>query len=200
MQRRIGLQLRIIGTKSEDKMEGLELLAIALSALFGVGMIFSILLWCRSWRREEREQTDTQVQTLRSSIRKLTEAVEMLDHTAASLQSADGLLTQQLEDLRRSIKQIKSIRTTPAPQEPVAPKPVGESTPCESSKNEPVIDETQDGPGAYDAVSDLLEQGKSTVEIARELDIGVAEVRMIARMKPEQHPSKPDSKDLIERG
>ena len=85
-------------------MEGLELLAIALSALFGVGMIFSILLWCRSWRREEREQTDTQVQTLRSSIRKLTEAVEMLDHTAASLQSADGLLTQQLEDLRRSIK------------------------------------------------------------------------------------------------
>lgn len=176
-------------------MEGLELLAIALSALFGVGMIFSILLWCRSWRREEREQAYAQVQTLRSSIRKLTEAVEMLDHTAASLQSADGLLTQQLEDLRRSITQIQSIRTTPTPQEPVAPESVGES-----SKNEPVIDETQDRPGAYDAVSDLLEQGKSTVEIARELDIGVAEVRMIARIKPEQHHSKPESKDLIERG
>lgn len=183
-------------------MEGLELLAICLSVLFGLGMIFSILLWCRSWRKEEREQTDLQIKALRGVIRKLSDTVEMLDHTTASLQTADGLLTQQLEDLRSSVTRLQNIRvpreivpTTSINQASVAEKPEGAS-PSATRVDTPA---TSSGP-AYDAVSGLLERGKSTLEIAHALDIGIAEVRMIARIHATHNPDEPDSKELIERG
>jgi|GEM_PF-1241179 len=177
-------------------MEGLELLAISLSVLFGFGTIFSILLWCRSWRKEDREQTEQQIKALRGSIRKLTEAVEMLDHTAASLQTADGLLTQQLEDLRSSITKLQNIRTRPEeteteqPPEPIGSNPTSEEEPTEADPGDGQTEPTERS-GAYDAVSDLLKQGKCTVDIARELDIGVAEVRMIARMRAADPPKEP---------
>ncbi len=179
-------------------MEGLELLAISLCILFGFGMILSILLWCRSWRKEDREQTEQQVRALRGSIRKLTDADEMLDHTAASLQTADGLLTQQLEDLRSSITRLQSVR----PQAEAAVKAEPEARPAAAEPTESAQPETSEAetPGSYDAVNDLLKQGRSTLEIARELDIGVAEVRMIARMRANDNPNDPASKELIERG
>ncbi len=184
-------------------MEGLELLAISLCVLFGVGMIFSILLWCRSWRKEDREQTDLQIKALRGSIGKLTDAVEMLDHTAASLQTADGLLTQQLEDLRSSITQLQSIRSRPdvavTPTPPVVDQ-IKVSQECVDERPGEETVATTETSGAYDAVNGLLKQGKSTLEIARELDIGVAEVRMITRMRATDDPNPPVSKELIERG
>ena len=174
-------------------MEGLELLAISLSVLFGFGMFFAILLWCRSWRKEDHEQTDQQIKALRATIRKLTEAVELLDHTAASLQTADGLLTQQLEDLRSSVTRLQNIRpaTMPTPD----PSPPIEQDNAVEAENPPEAEEQtsseSETSGSYDAVGELLQKGKSTVEIARELDIGVAEVRMIARMRAEESPKEP---------
>ena len=172
-------------------MDGLEFLAIALSVVFGFGVIFSILLWCRSWRKEDREATDQQIKILRGSIRKLSEAVEMLDHTAASLQTADGLLTQQLEDLRSSITKLQSIRPAAEPEVQTAPEPAQPETDAVVVSEEPEeADEPSNPPSSYETVNDLLKQGKSTVEIARELDIGVAEVRMIARMKASENPKE----------
>ena len=181
-------------------MEGLELLTISLSVLFGLGMIFSILLWCRSWRKEEREQTDIQIKALRGSVRKLADAVGMLDHTAASLQTADGLFTQQLEDLRSSVARLQniSVHTEPAPAAAIKQEP--EPSERRSPSSPPVDLSTAGSEPAYDAVSGLLKQGKSTLEIARELDIGLAEVRMISRMHATDHPNEPASKELIERG
>lgn len=175
-------------------MEGLELLAISLSVLFGFGMIFSILLWCRSWRKEDREQTEQQINALRTSIRKLTEAVDLLDHTAASLQTADGLLTRQLEDLRSSVTRLQNIRPqTEAPPAPATQETAKSAEPRVEPNLAPAEDTetTTDQSGAYKAVDDLLKQGKSTVEIARTLDIGVAEVRMIARMRASENPKEP---------
>jgi hypothetical protein len=173
-------------------MEGLELLTISLSVLFGVGMIFTILLWCRSWRKEDREQTDLQIKALRVAIRKLTESVELLDHTAASLQTADGLLTRQLEDLRSSITQLQNVRpvqeTSPRVEPEVRREDVAKPSEPEQAVEEAIPSESA---SAYDTVNDLLKQGKSTVEIARELDIGVAEVRMIARMRATEKPTTP---------
>jgi len=174
-------------------MEGLEFLAIALSLVFGFGVIFSILLWCRSWRKEDREATDQQIKILRGSIRKLSEAVEMLDHTAASLQTADGLLTQQLEDLRSSITKLQNIRPVVEPEDPPATKrerPPKESAPAIVTEESTEAEAQGDPPSSYEAVTDLLKQGKSTVDIARELDIGVAEVRMIARMNASENPKE----------
>ena len=183
-------------------MEGIELLAISLSLLFGVGMIFSILLWCRSWRKDEREQTDLQIKAMRQSVRKLAEAIEMLDHTTASLQTADGLLTQQLEDLRSSVDRLQNVKLQVEPKVIVqTPSQAGlqkTGQDVETSVTE-TTSELESGT-SYEAVAGLLKEGKSTLDIARELDIGVAEVRMIARMHATNHPDDPSSKELLERG
>ena len=168
-------------------MEGLQLLAVSLAVLFGFGMIFSLLLWCRSWRKEDREQTDQQIRALRASIKKLIESVELLDHTAAALQTADGLLTQQLEDLKSSITQFQGIRSLPGEDESETFETAETSTISEkeavASQEDINGENPTQGSTAYNAVSDLLGQGKPTLEVARELDIGLAEVRMIARMR-----------------
>ena len=185
-------------------MAGIELLAISLSVLFGLGMIFSILLWCRSWRKDERELAYQQIKALREAVRKLTDAIEMIDHTTASLQTADGVLTQQLEDLRSSVTRLQNVKlqtdTEPATATPTYELAAIESpvTPANSDDAPQETEVVQSG-SSYDAVAGLLKDGTSTLEIAHELDIGVAEVRMIARMHASNHPKEPP-KELIERG
>ena len=185
--------------ETEAYMAGIELLAISLSVLFGLGIIFSILLWCRSWRKEERELADQQIKTLREAIRKLTDAIEMIDHTTASLQTADGQLTHQLEDLRSSVTRLQNVKlqadTKPTTVTPTYEPAAVESPVTSANSNAEVV---QSG-SSYDEVVGLLKNGKSTLEIARKLDIGVAEVRMIARMHASNHPKEPP-KELTERG
>jgi hypothetical protein len=189
--------------ETEAYMAGIELLAISLSVLFGLGMIFSILLWCRSWRKEERELADQQIKTLREAVRKLTDAIEMIDHTTASLQTADGLLTQQLEDLRSSVTRLQNVKlqtdTEPATATPTYEPAAIESPVTPANSDAPQETEVVQSGSSYDAVAGLLKDGNSTLEIARKLDIGVAEVRMIARMHASNHPKEPP-KELIERG
>ena len=91
-------------------MQGIEILVVTLAAFFGLGIFFAILLWCRSWQREHREQSDRQFQSLRALSDRLRDALDMLDHTAASLQTVDGQLTRQLEDLRSSVQRLQNVR------------------------------------------------------------------------------------------
>lgn len=163
-------------------MEGLEVLVVTLAAFFGLGIFFAILLWCRSWKRETREQSEKQLQVLRAQTERLRDAVEMLDHTTASLQTADGQLTRQLEDLRNSVHRLQSVR--PDAKETSAPKP---SDTVEEEVTDSPPDSVSTG-DRYENVQALLKAGRSTVEIAHQLDIGVAEVRMIARMKTLKSP------------
>ena len=183
-------------------MEDIELLAISLSLLFGVGMIFSVLLWCRSWRKDEREQTDLQIKAMEQSVRTLAEAIEMLDHTTASLQTADGLLTQQLEDLRSSVDRLQTVKLKEEPKVVVQTLSQAALQKTEQDVETSVIKTTTEleSEKSYEAVAGFLKEGKSTLEIARELDIGVAEVRMIARMHAANHPNDPSFKELLERG
>ena len=84
-------------------MHGIEILFWALSALFWLALLFAILLWCRSWRKEERELTRRHIQMLSREVERLGEAIEMLDHTVASLQTADEQFGRRIEALQRAI-------------------------------------------------------------------------------------------------
>ena len=172
-------------------MQGIEILVVTLAAFFGLGIFFAILVWCRSWQREYREQSDRQFQTLRAQSDRLRDAIEMLDHTAASLLTADGQLTRQLEDLRSSVQKLQNMRPDSKPElaetiRTVRPEPTTNDASSQSDAHE----STPATGDRYDDVQALLKEGRSTVEIAHELDIGVAEVRMIARMKAIKSPDR----------
>ena len=81
-------------------VEGLHILYWALSILFCLAFAFAILLWCRSWRREEREETGRRIQRLSDEVGRIAAAVDALENTAASLEMADGKLAGHLGDLR----------------------------------------------------------------------------------------------------
>ena len=175
-------------------MAGIELLAISLTVLFGLGIVFSILLWCRSWRKEEHKLADQQIKTLRGAVQKLTDAIEMIDHTTASLQTADGLLTQQLEDLRNSVTRLQNMGLQAGAETAIA-TPTYEPAAVENpvtlmNSNAPQETVVVQSGHSYNAVAGLLKDGKSTLEIARKLDIGIAEVRMIARMHEKKLPKE----------
>lgn len=152
-------------------MHGIEVLYWALSVLFCLFLVFAILLWCRSWRKEEREATDRRLQILSREIGRLSEAIELLDHTAASFQTADEQLSKQVEDIQ------KALRLTARP--PVLPEiPRDSKSPPPDPSSEP-LPEVED---RYREARALLQEGQSPLEVARKLDLGTAEVRMIARV------------------
>ena len=172
-------------------MQGIEILVVTLAAFFGLGIFFAILLWCRGW---QREQSDRQFQSLRALSDRLGDALDMLDHTAASLQTVDGQLTQQLEDLRSSVLRLQNVRPGASLESGDAPLQTARSaeptTNGDSSSQSEPRESTSATSDRYDEVQALLKKGRSTVEIAHDLDIGVAEVRMIARMKAIQSPER----------
>lgn len=173
-------------------MQGIVILYWALSLLFCLAMVFAILLWCRSWRREERTETARQIQALSQEIGRLTGAVDLLEHTSVSLQTADEQLARDIETLRKKIQQIR------VPSPPVKPSPLETQFP-QPPQDTP--EGAQEGAKAdrYTKARALLQKGQSPLEVARDLDIGTAEVRMIARMVDMENehktiPEKTESK------
>ena len=159
-------------------MQGIEVLYWGLSVLFCLAMVFAILLWCRSWRKEERETTARQLQILAREVGRLSEALEMLDHISASLQTADEQLTKQVEDLQVAIRRLQSPQA----------KPVLVSKPASAPLDPPSESNVED---RYAEARSLLQAGNSPVEVARKLDLGTAEVHMIARMLEEKKEDSP---------
>ena len=163
-------------------MHGIEFLYWALSILFCLAMVFAILLWCRSWRREERGETERQILTLSREVSRLIGTVDMLEHTSASLQTADEQLAQDVESLRKSIHQIRAsvspVKAAPQPGETQTVRPV--APPAPQAAPDLTAEETETD--RYAQARALLAEGRSAQDVARTLDIGTAEVRMIARM------------------
>jgi citrate synthase len=154
-------------------MQDIDILYWAISIVFCLGLLFAILLWCRSWRREEREIHTRQLQQLAREVRRLRDAVETLDTSVASIQTADEQFSQQLDTLRDTVRDIK--RSTPVLS--TAPKL---SAPIQRVETpEPAPDDSDD---RYAQARSRLQSGKDPVEVARLLDLGTAEVAMIARM------------------
>lgn len=164
-------------------MQGIQIVYWALSILFCMAMGFAILLWCRGWRREERAETTRQIVALSSEIGRLTQAVDALEHTSSSLQTADELLAQHMENLRGTIRKMQTASVSPAKR----PEPKPPNIPVPPPAEPPV--ETDEEADRYAQARALLEKGRPPVDVARMLDIGTAEVRMIARMMGQEKAS-----------
>ena len=156
-------------------MQGIDILYWAISIVFCLGLLFAILLWCRSWRREEREANTRQLQQLAREVRRLRDAVETLDTSVGAIQTADGQFSQQLEVLRGAARDLKRS----APTSSVLPEPDNVIGRVEAPESTPELDDSDD---RYSEARLLLQSGKDQVEVARMLDLGAAEVTMIARM------------------
>lgn len=166
-------------------MEGVEVLYWALSVLFCLALVFAILFWVRSWRNEDRENNLRHLQLLAREIKRLSEAVEGLESTATSLQTADEQLAQQIEnmrdmgrDLKRQLTSTLSAVPRPSAVETAPAKPARAPEP----KTEQVIALQEDAEDRYAQARDLLLAGEEQTAVARQLDLGTAEVRMIARL------------------
>ena len=110
----------------------------------------------------------------------------MLENTSTSLQAADEQIARDIENLRNCIVRLRqsvpqeSHSPMPAPiaAEPDSP-PLPEVSPDDSPESDPPQDSDQD---PFAEAREMLKDGQTAVEVAKALDIGTAEVRMIARM------------------
>lgn len=158
-------------------MQGIEVLYWALSIVFCLALFFAILVWCRGWRKEEQEGNTRQIQLLAREVKRLSDAIEALDHTAASLQTADEQLSRQIDTLRNTARALKTSAALPMPTtEPIV---ATSATIKHNPEPQPQIDDNDD---RYIQARTLLLAGRDPVEVARQLDLGTAEVRMIARL------------------
>ncbi len=172
-------------------VEGLHILYWALSILFCLAFAFAILLWCRSWRREERQESDRRASELANQVAKLAATVDQLEHTATSLQAADELLAKGIKDLRSAVRVSQAVSAagqtkTPAPPPPK--QPTAEASPTKGVAAE-MPPEEQD---RFAAAREMLLEGHPPDDVARKLDIGAAEAKMLARVV-EQDKESSDS-------
>jgi hypothetical protein len=161
--------------------QGIEIFYWALSILFCLAFGFAILMWARGWRREEREESTRRMSELAAQVTKLSSAVEQLEHTAASLQTADELLAQGIKDLRAVPRQTKPA---PPKAEPVAPPTPVQVKPAPAppvASPTATADESADD-DRFAAARKMLLEGRSPTEVAQKLDIGAAEAKMLARV------------------
>ena len=178
-------------------IQSLEILYWAFSILFCMAMGFAILLWCKSWRKEEREEADRRASTLSAEIEKLASAVDLLEHTAASLRTADEQLAQGIKDLKETV--ARSQRTGVAATPAVLPVPDQEPLTGSTGVERPAPAAPAEEPAAdhdrYGEARDLLRQGLPPTEVARRLDIGAAEAKMLARVIQEENQSGQEAND-----
>lgn len=164
-------------------MQSIYVLYWAISIIFCLSLSFAILLWCRAWRKEDRDETKNHIRSLTDSVNQLITSVETLNHASASLQIADEQMTQQLDDLRGIVKLFHAKFLPPSGQTPINQKqssPIS-SLPLNSESKSDIPSPTKQEE-YYAQARALLQDGQSPLEVAKKLDLGTAEVQMIARI------------------
>jgi len=164
-------------------MQGIQVLYWSLSILFCMAMGFAVLLWCRGWRKEEREQHTSQLRVLAREVARLSSAVDLLEHTSESLRADDEQLARKLDEVRELAESLGGVLSR-ASLGGVAPRPEPQARDDATSEDasSPDVD-------TYQRARELLGQGRTAVDVARTLGIGTAEVRMVARMLEQGPPA-----------
>ena len=150
-----------------DFLIGFETFLWAIPVLFSLGLLFAILLWCRSWRTEEQLKTDHRLEIFTSHLTNLSEALEKLEKILSATRDQDRQLAEHVKTLSAEVHQV----LTPAP-----PRSTRSPSPKSEDPERP-----PDSGERYRQARALLAKGEQPLEVARRLDIGLGDVQVILR-------------------
>ncbi len=163
-------------------MGGLEVLFWTLPVLFVLALLFAILIWCRSWRREEGSEMDRRLKRLAEQVTRLTEAVDQIQKTQTAARAAEGRLSEQMAALSADVTRFLSV-SPPSASHP------GDKSPGYDSSLAPRPSPVAHAPGSdssppdrYDRARQMLASGTDPVDVARSLDISLGDVHVLQRM------------------
>ena len=150
-----------------DFLIGLETFLWAIPVLFSLGLLFAILLWCRSWRTEEQLKTDRRLEIFTSHLTNLSESLEKLEKILSVARDEDRQLAGQVKTLSAEMHQVLTPPPSRSTRSP-SPKPEGP-------------DRRPDSAERYRQARAMLTKGEQPLEVARRLDIGLGDVQVILR-------------------
>lgn len=155
-------------------MGGFEILLWTLPILFALALLFVILLWCRSWRREEGWETDRRLKLLTAQVTRLSEFVDHLEKSLSGSRTAQTRFSEQMTALAADLSRlVTSSRTSrPGDESPGYPSP----SKADSSPSPPVAKDR------YERAREMLASGADPVEVARQLGISRGDVDLILRL------------------
>lgn len=159
----------------------METLYWAVPVLFALALQFAILVWCRTWRREDDAEMDRRIRLLTSQVTRVSEVVDRLEKAQTAARSAEARTAQQLESLSADLSRLlshSSPPSSPSRTSPPGPQDGGPQTP------------RQDPQDRYEKARELLSSGVGPVEVARQLDVSLGDVQVIQRLLDLQ-PKKP---------
>ena len=141
-------------------------------------------LWFRSWLRQETGRLDERIEALEKQHQGLESLAERLSSVCRTIErQTPGTARPTLGDAPASVPPPRRpatnrpIRRTAERPEPRPPAP-SESTP--ERQWEEMAERSRE---AYRLARELLEQGMSTTDVARQVGLGIAEVNVLKRMR-----------------
>lgn len=166
-------------------MTGLDLLLYAIPLFLALALQLALLLWCRSWWREDREEMDRRLKLLSDQVSRLSEALDQFQKAQAATKASEGRLLEQLTTLFADVTRHLSAR----PPSSASPAPSSSSATQHPalSRAEGSAPDAQRSPDRYERAREMLSSGADPVEVARTLDISLGDVHVLQRllnMKP----------------
>ena len=154
-----------------------HVLRVLVDSLFVV-IALTILLWFRSWLRIQTRRMDRRFDTLDAYLKQLTQIQERLQGACRTLSAADharsgGGGRSFLPSVEDSGSPTASIVAPGEGAVPSADGPSGGGRDSSASARQHEV---------YDRARQLLGKGIPTEEVARLVDLGVAEVEVLKRM------------------
>ena len=152
----------------------MQLVFIDLLFLFLVG---GMGWWIRAWLRLENQRMDERIEDLKKHQEDLEKLAERLSVACRTIERA----APSLGDSPASVpppRRSSAPRTIRRPDAPPSPPRVTE--PSQDKEWEKMAERSRD---AYRLARELLEQGMSTTDVARQVGLGIAEVNVLKRMR-----------------
>ncbi len=147
-----------------------------------LAVALAILLWFRSWLLAQTHRMDRRFDTLDANLKQLTQIQERLQQACRTLTTADPRSRGSRSFVTPLVDETVSSGITDGAMSGegsrntrgggVAAKPGTERSPASGARQHEI----------YERARQLLSKGISTDEVARMVDLGVAEVEVLKRM------------------
>lgn len=157
-----------------------------------LGVALGILMWFRSWLRIQTNRMDRRFDTLDEHLKQFTQIQERLQGACRTLTAAEprsrgggrSSLSPLVDDVAPSGIQDGALSAEGAPSADgsIVPRAPASARSSASASREPGPSSGARQHEIYERARQLLSKGIPTDEVARMVDLGVAEVEVLKRM------------------